>query len=257
MEAENKKSDSEKKIELHHEAIREIMGTPPAIMVRAGSGVLLVVVLCLFIGARFISYPDIVEASAYLYGDFPHAILTVPESGRVVHFFSSPTPSTYPSVINDGDTVLQIEKNDGEKISILSDTFGFLELDPILNVKTYVQKNDTIAIIWGKGSESVACIVRISPEQAKNVKEGNRVRLHLDKYPSEKYGIVEAKVISISSFNTQRDIRVIAELPRKIKTTNLQEIFIMGNIYGTAEIITGEKTMFDRLVNPFRGLAKP
>jgi hypothetical protein len=242
---------SENRIELHHEYVEEIMGKPPASMIRVGSGILLFVILGLFIGSRFIIYPDMLQATALIKGDLPLSIQTSPETGRVVHIFQSVNDHIEP-----GDTLLCIEKYTGEKFVIIAMVSGLLEINPLLNIKHYVQKSDTVAIIWGKKTESIACIIRLSPEQGKSVKEGNKLFLHLYKYPSKQYGVIESHVKSVSYFNSEKDIQVIAELPGKIITSNQHEIFIKGNNYASAEIITGEKTIFNRLVNPFRGLIK-
>jgi hypothetical protein len=138
----------------------------------------------------------------------------------------------------------------------MAESSGFLEFNPLMNIRQYVQKSDTVAMIWGEKVGSVAGIIRLSPDQGKNVKEGNRLLLHLNKYPSEQYGVVESHVKTISHFNTDRDIQIIAELPSVATTSNLHKILIRGNIHASAEIITGEKTIFDRLINPFRGLMK-
>lgn len=245
------KEKKDREIELHHESIEEILGTPPVGMVRVGSGMLLVVMLGLLIGSRFITYPDMVKVPALLYGDLPLSIETSPETGKVRHVFQYDNGQIEP-----GDSLFSVEKYSGEIITVVSRFSGFVEFNPLLEIKHNVQKNDTVAIIWGKKAESVACIVSLSPNRAGNVREGNKIVIHLEKYPSEQYGVIESHVKKISRFNTEKDIQVMAELSGEIKTSYQKEIFIRGNNYATVEIITGEKTLFNRLVNPFRGLVE-
>jgi len=241
----------DKNIELHHESVEEIMGTPPASMVRVGSGILLLVILGLFMGSLFITLPDMVKVHASLQGEFPLSTQTSPETGRLVKIFRH-----VDNLVEKGDTILCVENKFCEIIAVLSEDSGILELNPLLNVINFIQKNDTVAIIWRKETESIACIVLLSPEQGKNVKEGNKIRLNVDKYPSEQYGTIESYITSISNFSSGREIQAIAVLPSKIITSHQHEITLKGKNYASAEIITDEKTLFNRLINPFRGLIK-
>ncbi|MCL2073700.1 MAG: hypothetical protein FWH18_07255 [Marinilabiliaceae bacterium] len=241
--------NQETKIELHHESIEEILGTPPNILLRAGSGILLFVIAGLLVGSIFFTYPDIVQAPAVLRGELPLATLTVSESGQITNVYKD-----CGNYVRLGDTLFVIEKQDKSTVAVIAENFGILETSPLIIENYIVQKNDTIALIWGDTGEFTICIIHLSPENGKNVRAGNKLRLHIDKYPSERYGTVESLVKSVSRFNTGKDLIIIAELPLNIVTTTQFEFTARGNIYASAEIITGEKTMFNRLVNPFRGL---
>lgn len=247
----NEQSVPGKNIELHHESVNEIMGTPPSVMLRVGSGLLLTVFVGLFVASVFFNYPDVVQAPGVLVGEQPLSTQTAPEKGRIIEIYKN--TGTY---VNMGDTLLSIEQSDHQKIPVIAETTGLLELNPLISVKYAVQKEEVISFIWSEDVGHVACIVQLSPEQGKNVKEGNKLRMHLDKYPSDKYGTVESKIKSISHFNTGREIQIIAELPESIKTSTQFEFTPRGNIYASCEIITGEKSIFHRLINPFRSLAK-
>jgi hypothetical protein len=242
---------SEKNIELHHESVEEIMGTPPASMLRVGSGILLLVIVGLFAGSHFITYPDIEKASAVLQGNFPLSIQTSPETGKISQIFHISN-----DLVETGDTLFCVENNFGQIFAVLAESSGIVELNPLSTVLNFVQKNDTIAVIWEKETASVACIIQLSPEQGKNVKEGNKIRLHIDKYPSEQYGTVDTYIVSVSHFNSGKDNQVIAVLSGKIITSNHQEIIVKGKNYASEEIKTGKKTLFNRLINPFRSLIK-
>lgn len=245
------KLPSEKNIELHHESIEAIMGTPPSIILRIGSGLLLTIFVGLLLGSIFFTYPDVVQAPGLLLGEPPISTLTAPEKGRIKEICKSSGIH-----VNIGDTLLSIVGFDKRSIAVVAKSSGLLEISPLVANEHTVKKNDTIALIWSDDVGSVSCVVELSPEQGKNVKAGNKLRLHIDKYPSDKYGTVESQIKSISNFNTGKNIQAIAELPESIVTTNQFEFSPRGNIYASCDIITGEKSIFNRLVNPFRGLLK-
>ena len=54
--------NNKKKIELHSEAVQEILGSPPRWLIRSGITVIFAVIVCLFAGSYFIKYPDILKA---------------------------------------------------------------------------------------------------------------------------------------------------------------------------------------------------
>ena len=53
--------NNKKKIELHSEAVQEILGSPPRWLIRSGITVIFAVIVCLFAGSYFIKYPDILK----------------------------------------------------------------------------------------------------------------------------------------------------------------------------------------------------
>ncbi|MDR0436825.1 MAG: hypothetical protein LBH22_00835, partial [Bacteroidales bacterium] len=59
----NHLSDSEMSdINLHSEAVQDILGRPPRWMIRWGITVIFMVIFGLFVGSYFFKYPDIVPA---------------------------------------------------------------------------------------------------------------------------------------------------------------------------------------------------
>jgi hypothetical protein len=236
----------EDKVEIHHPSIENIMGTPPAIMVRTGSGILLLVITGLFLGSAFFTYRDTIHSQAVLQGGSPPATLIASQNGKIIQPGES-------GPVNYGDTVMWMEVS-GERLPVKATASGFLEINPVIDIQKNLQKNDTIGRIW----ESVpsVCVIRLAPEQVKHVQKGNKILLHFDRYPSEQYGTVETEVKAISNFSSGKDFEVLAELPPHVITSGQVELTLYGCLYASAEIITDEKSLFNRLINPFRGLTK-
>ncbi|MDR2057979.1 MAG: efflux RND transporter periplasmic adaptor subunit [Dysgonamonadaceae bacterium] len=242
----------EKRIELHHHSIDEIMGAPPARIVAVGSGIILILILGLFVGSFFISYPIIIQERAVIQGEIPLTTLTSLESGKIINIYSFSN-----NIIYQGDTVIQIEKlRTKEIIPIIADVDGIIDFNPLIRIKQVVQPNDTIGHIWDKTPLAGICIIDLSREQMKQVQTGNKIRLHFDAYPSEKFGTVDTYIQSISTFNTKNQPQIITMLDDSLITSNQYTITVRGNLYASVEIITEEQSLFNRLINPFRGLMK-
>jgi hypothetical protein len=237
----------EKKIELRHESIEEILGTPPASMVRMGSGVLFVVIVLLFVSSAFFPSHIKIQLPAVLDGGLPFSVTIAPETGNIVYHHSEDN-------INQGDTILLIEKIDGENIPIIAEISGLLELNHLFLIHRRIEEKDTIAMIWPAERDTTVCIIRLTSERGKDVSIGHKVRIVVDDYPVEQYGKFETTVYYISHFHNE--FHALAAVPFDMITTTGQYLELRGINHATVEIITDEKTVFHRLINPFRGLVK-
>ncbi|TCJ19599.1 HlyD family efflux transporter periplasmic adaptor subunit [Flaviaesturariibacter flavus] len=87
------------------------------------------------------------------------------------------------------------------------------------------------------------------------IKEGQRVRLKVDNYPSEQYGNLKGIVTSISSFPNRRDSFLVqVRLPEGLTTSYRKDLFFRNNMLASAEIITDNRKLFDRFFDPLRTL---
>jgi HlyD family secretion protein len=71
-------------IELRSESVQEILGKMPSWIVRAGSGLVFLVVLVLVIGSWFFSYPEIIESKLVMTTENPPAELIARVNGKIV-----------------------------------------------------------------------------------------------------------------------------------------------------------------------------
>jgi multidrug resistance efflux pump len=93
---------------------------------------------------------------------------------------------------------------------------------------------------------------------AGKVEIGHRVNLKLDNYPYMEYGIVEGRVESISMVpvtNAQGSFySVEIELVDNLNTNYKKTLLFNQEMQGTAEIITKDLRLIQRLFNPFKNL---
>lgn len=74
-------------IELRSEEVQEIIGTPPAKIVRTGISVIFIIITFLLIGSFFFKYPDIITASISVKGDNSPADIKARTSGKITKIF--------------------------------------------------------------------------------------------------------------------------------------------------------------------------
>lgn len=74
-------------IELRSEEVQEIMGTPPAWIVRWGITIILLVVFVLLTGSFFYKYPDLIDARVTILSENPPVQVVARADGKLVNIF--------------------------------------------------------------------------------------------------------------------------------------------------------------------------
>ena len=241
------------KIEIHHSSIEEIMSSPPASIVKIGSGITLIIFILFLIGSYYFSFSDVIKAPAVISSNKASMFLIAPVSGKLVKKIESDIFK-----VNPGDTIAAIESLtlDSKSYYLISNLKGNAEMNPLWSVQSNVIINDTLGIIWEKNPSRHICLIHLRSNQIGSIKIGNKINIHLDRFPSEEYGILVSKVRNITNFKNDKDYVILADLPGNLYTSKGKPLIALGKLTGTANIIVNEKSVFERLINPFRGLSK-
>lgn len=235
------------KIELHHPAIEEIMGAPPVKSIAAGSGIVFILLLVLFTASMFVYTPVTVRTNAVIYGQTPLAVLTAPQSGQVVFRDEAPDEKN----IRQGDTIFCINPNTGEKrIPAVAPATGIFEVNPLVRIRKNVSQNDTVGFIRSEEPATVVCILQLTNADAQNVRMGQKIHILTD--INESGNFIEAEISEKSNVSTTSHTQFIAIL----SGLHSRENDFRGVTEASAQIITGKKSLFQQLINPFRGLKK-
>ncbi len=92
--------------------------------------------------------------------------------------------------------------------------------------------------------------------RAGKVSPGQRVNIKLDGYPFMEYGMLEARVESISSGPLEGGFPVVLSLTKGAVTSYGYELEVVRELSGEAEITTEEMSLLERLVSPIRHLLR-
>jgi hypothetical protein len=235
----------EEKIELHHPSMEEIMGAPPAAAIAVGSGVILAIFLMLLAGSIFISVPDMIRTGAVVYGNTPLSVLTAPESGRLVY-----ADAGFPdSIIHEGETLLTIRKfMSDELIPVTAPASGIFEINPVVRLRKSVYRNDTLGYIWDREPVPAVCTALLSRSDARKIQAGRKIRLYPE--PGDFMNCIETEVREKFDLPSGDRVQIIAVLSGAAGNT------FRGTTEVTVDIETGKKSLFEQLVNPFRGLQR-
>ena len=87
------------------------------------------------------------------------------------------------------------------------------------------------------------------------IRNGQKVIIRLESYPSQEYGYINGTISYISNLPNQRDSFLIrVELPVGLKTNYNKEIYFRNNLAATAEIITDDRKLIDRLLGNMKSI---
>jgi hypothetical protein len=236
------------KIELHHHTFDEIMGTPPVRSITKGSGMILILLMVLLVASQFVYTPSILRTNAVIYGQTPLAVLKVPQSGFIV--FQDEIPSKWNIIKDDTVCSIQLLTFEEEFIHVLAPLKGVFEINPLVKIRKNVVQNDTIGIIWNETPSLVVCVLQLPNVDALNVHIGQKIRVFIN--VNESKDLFEAEISEKTKMNTSSYTQLIAIL----NGIHFQENDFRGVIDASVEIITGQKNLFQQLINPFRGLKK-
>ena len=86
------------------------------------------------------------------------------------------------------------------------------------------------------------------------VKRGQKVLIHLDAYPFQEHGSVMGEVEKIALKTKQNEYAVQIKIPNPIITTTKENIDLKSELTGSAEIITEELNLLERVFYQFKKL---
>lgn len=96
--------------------------------------------------------------------------------------------------------------------------------------------------------------LRLPVQGSGKVKVGQRVNISLDNYPADQYGMLEGRVARVAPLPHGNAYDVVVTLPPRLVTTYHKPIAFKQQLQGSAEIITEDLSLLQRVFYQFRGL---
>lgn len=109
---------------------------------------------------------------------------------------------------------------------------------------------DTICSVISPVKKNPVGRMVLSYKEISGLQKGNQVKINIDEYPARIYGSIIGKVYSIMYVPAKRNYAIEVELPYPLKSSNGKIIDYNVELHGKAEIITQNKSVFERIFNP-------
>lgn len=117
----------------------------------------------------------------------------------------------------------------------------------------YVQAGEEVMTVVPE-SEDVIGNVAMPVQGSGKVEVGQKVNIMINNYPSNEYGMVVGKVESISLVPRDDLYSIRISLPNGLKSTYNKQLGFKQEMQGTAEIITEDKRLIERVFNQLRNI---
>lgn len=147
-----------------------------------------------------------------------------------------------------------------QRCLIISPIEGRLTFTRIWSANQNVNMGDLVATVIPKETSNIIGKISLPQVGAGKVRIGQSVNIKLDHYPYMEFGMLKARVKNISMIpeTTQQGSIYYAELeiPSAMTSNYGEELKFTQDMSGTAEIMTDDVRLLERLFNPIRALWK-
>ncbi|PKH50666.1 HlyD family secretion protein [Tenacibaculum sp. Bg11-29] len=125
------------------------------------------------------------------------------------------------------------------------------------NKSQTVKTGELIFIIIPTKNNSFIGKIKAPAANSGKIKKGQKVQIKLLNYPSDEFGELNGKVLSISQVpNLKGNYLIDVELPQDLKTTYDKKIAFRQEMKGTADIVTEDLRLIERFFYQLRNIIK-
>jgi HlyD family secretion protein len=133
---------------------------------------------------------------------------------------------------------------------------GTITFTKIWSINQNVASGDKVLTIIPEVTSKILGKLTIPVNGSGKVKTGQRVNIKLVNYPYMEYGMIEGKIKSISLIPLDNNYMAEVEFPNGLTTNYNKQIKFSQEMQGSAEIITEDIRLIERLFNPIKALFK-
>ncbi|WP_288837727.1 HlyD family secretion protein [uncultured Bacteroides sp.] len=151
---------------------------------------------------------------------------------------------------------LLVSINDWELTCLfVSPASGILSYNHVWQKNQDVGSGDRVFSVVAKDPGSIIGKIRLPAGGSGKVAPGQRVNISVTGYPYMEFGFLTGKVTSVSLLaDEESTYTVTVSLPQDLCTSYGKQLEFKGELTGTAEVMTDERSVTERLISPLRYL---
>ena len=135
---------------------------------------------------------------------------------------------------------------------IKSSGYGQVSFNKYWAIDQNVSVGDKVVSIIPDHPGEIIGMINLSLKRSGKVKTGQKVNIKLDNFPYMEYGMLKGKVKNISLVPSDNYYVVEVNLPDSLITYHNIQLDFGQEMQGLAEIITNERSLLSRIMEPFR-----
>lgn len=136
------------------------------------------------------------------------------------------------------------------KYLFVAPTSGILSYNEVWQKNQNISSGDKVFSIVAKNPGNIIGKAKLPVSNSGKVCPMQRVNISLADYPYMEFGYLTGHVGSISLLANENNYMVTITLPDTLKTSYHHTLDFQGELSGTAEIVTDERSFTSRLMNP-------
>jgi len=141
-----------------------------------------------------------------------------------------------------------------QKYVLRSSVDGTVSFTRIWSENQNVRAGDPVMSVIPQDAGRIIGKISLSLAGSGKVKEGQKVNIRFSGYPYLEYGMVKGIIRSISLVTADNAYSVVVDLPEGLRTSYNLDLKFSQDMQGQAEIITSDKRLIEKIVNPVRSV---
>ena len=133
---------------------------------------------------------------------------------------------------------------------------GIVTFNTFWKQNQFINPGDKVFAIVSHNPGQLIGKIKVSTSGSGKIKVGQLVNIKVAKYPYLEFGVLQGKTKNISLVANNDFYTVEVDIPKGMHSTINKELEFTGELNGTAEIITENNSLIERIFTPIKYLAK-
>lgn len=138
--------------------------------------------------------------------------------------------------------------------AFISPAAGILSYNDIWQENQDINAGDKVFSIVAARRGDIIGKMKLPLIGSGKVKSGQRVNIRMTGYPYMEFGYLTGEVLTASLLPNEKMYTVTVRLPQDLQTSYKKQLTFNGELAGTAEVMTDERSLTARLLSPLRYL---
>jgi multidrug resistance efflux pump len=163
----------------------------------------------------------------------------------------------YIQELNESIQRLKVQLETWEQTYLIIAPFdGIVSLFNYWNVNQAIKQGDEVLSLVPSEKQEVIGKLMLPLQNSGKLKTGQTVNIKLNNYPYQEYSMLKGQVRNISVIPQKQNYAIEVALPDQLTTTYKKKLEYKEEMQGSAEIVTEELSLFNRIFYQFRKLLK-